>query len=130
MVDSELPTIIPQPLNSLEYRRRLLHSFEMACIIGSGGSGIVSVYGADESFVLKGYEVWHDGRCNMRFQPTENSRVTLAIEDAVYQRLGSHPHILKYDGQVLVGEDTYSLKLEWAGRNLWDLILKYPAPAE
>jgi hypothetical protein len=30
----------------------------------------------------------------------------------------------------LVGEDTYSLKLERADRNLRDLILKYPAPAE
>jgi serine/threonine protein kinase len=129
-----LPPIIPQPLNSfynsLEYRRRLLHSFEMACIIGTGGSGIVSVYEADESFVLKGYEVWHNGRCNMRFQPIEDGRATLAIENAVYQRLGSHPHILKYDGQVLVGEDTYSLKLERADGNLRDLILKYPAPTE
>jgi hypothetical protein len=71
-----LPPIISQPLNSfynsLEYRRCLLHSFEMACIIGTGRSGIVSVYEADESFVLKGYEVWHNDYCNMRFQPIED----------------------------------------------------------
>ncbi|KAF8850243.1 kinase-like protein [Acephala macrosclerotiorum] len=102
----------------------------MACILGTGSLGIVSVYEPDTRFILKGYEVWHNGRCEMRFQPTEDSRAALAVEDTVYQRLGFHPHILKYDGQALVAKDTFSIKLERAAGDLRGLILKRTAPAE
>jgi serine/threonine protein kinase len=102
----------------------------MACILGTGSLGIVSVYEPDTRFVLKGYEVWHNGRCEMRFGETEDSRAALAVEDTVYQRLGFHAHILKYDGQALIAKDIYSLKLERAKGDLRSLILKYTAPAE
>jgi hypothetical protein len=53
----------------------------MACILGTGLSGIASVYELDTTFILKGYEVWHKGRCVMRFYPAEDSRAALATED-------------------------------------------------
>ncbi|KAI9766115.1 MAG: hypothetical protein M1839_005031 [Geoglossum umbratile] len=100
-----------------------------ASIVGFGCSGMVSIYMADERFVLKGYEVWRDGRCYGRMGNT-NSKASLELEDIVYQRLGAHPHILEYDGQVLVRADVYSLKLERALGNLRKLILECPAPIE
>jgi serine/threonine protein kinase len=90
---------------------------------------MVSIYMADERFVLKGCEVWLDGRCYGRIGNID-SKAILAVEVAVYQRLGRHPHILNYDGQVLVTGDIYSLKLERALGNLRKLILECPAPAE
>ncbi|PVH69375.1 kinase-like protein [Cadophora sp. DSE1049] len=102
----------------------------MACILGTGSSGIVSVYELDPTCILKGYEVWHEGRCLRRFDPVEDSRATLAIEDTVYKRLGSHAHVLKYDGQVSIAKDRCSLKLERAEGDLRGLMLKCTAPAE
>ena len=102
----------------------------MASILGTGSSGIVSVYELDTTFVLKGYEVWHKGRCVRRFEPVEESRATLAIEDIIYQRLGSHAHVLKYDGKAAIAKDRFSLKLERAEGDLRDLILERTAPAE
>ena len=90
----------------------------MACILSTGLLGIMSICEADTHFVLKGYEVWHNRHYERRFQPTEDSRAALAVEDTVYQRLGSHPHILEYNGQVLVAKGIYSLKLEWAEGDL------------
>jgi len=60
-----------------------LFRFEMAYILGLGTSGFVSVYEADTGLVLKGYEVWHGGRCKMRFEPAEDSKANFAGEDAV-----------------------------------------------
>ena len=100
-----------------------------ARIFDNGGSAMVSIYIPDEQFVLKGSEVWLNGRCYGRMGNTD-SQATLAREDIVYQRLGSHPHILKYDGKILVREDTYSLKVERALGNLRKLILDCPAPTE
>ncbi|KAH9224059.1 hypothetical protein DL95DRAFT_440168 [Leptodontidium sp. 2 PMI_412] len=54
----------------------------------------------DERFVLK---VWSDERCYGKIGNID-SKATLALEDAVYQRLGSRPHILKYHGKVLIGD--------------------------
>lgn len=102
----------------------------MSCILGTGSLGIVSVYEPNPRFVLKGYEVWHNGRCEMRFQPVEDSKAALAIENTVYQRLGFHPHIVKFAGRELIAKDTFSLKLERAEGDLRGLILKRPAPAE
>ncbi len=65
----------------------------IACILDIDSFGIVSVYEPNTRFVLEGYEVWHNGRCEMRFQPTEGSRAALAIEDAMYQYLEFHLHI-------------------------------------
>jgi len=102
----------------------------MACILGTGSLGIVSVYEPDTRFVLKGYEVWHNGRCETRFVPADDSRAALAVEDIVYQRLGFYAHILKYDSQVSIAQDTFSLKLERAKGDLRGLILECTAPAE
>ena len=60
-----------------------LSQFEMACILGLDTSVIVSIYEADTGLVLKGYEVWHGGRCKMRFEPPEDSKASFAVEDAV-----------------------------------------------
>ncbi|KAG4433686.1 hypothetical protein IFR05_010825 [Cadophora sp. M221] len=100
-----------------------------ARIVDHGCSGMVSVYMHNERFVLKGYEVWLDERCYGKIGNAD-SKATLALEDAVYQRLGSHPHILKYHGKVLIREATYSLKLERALGNLQKLILECPPPTE
>jgi serine/threonine protein kinase len=100
-----------------------------ACIVDIGCSAMVSIYMNDERFVLKGSEVWLNGRCYGRTGNID-SKATLTLENTVYQRLGLHPHILKYDGKVLVREDTYSLKLERALGNLRKLILSCPAPTE
>jgi serine/threonine protein kinase len=100
-----------------------------ARIIDHGGSGMVSIYMSDERFVLKGSEVWTNGRCYGRIGNAD-SKTLLAREEAIYQRLGSHPHILKYNGQVLIREGIYSLKLERALGNLRQLILECPMPTE
>ncbi|PVH67409.1 kinase-like protein [Cadophora sp. DSE1049] len=102
----------------------------MACILGTGAQGIVSVYELDPHFILKGHEVWHGGRRKRAFVPAKRSKAALAVEDMVYKRLGFHPHILKYAGRVLVAEDTFSLKLERAKGGLRSLMLKCAAPAE
>ena len=73
--------------------------------------------------------VWTNGRCYGRIGNSD-SKTLLAREEAIYQRLGSHPHILKYDGQVLIREGIYSLKLERALGNLRQLILECPVPTE
>jgi serine/threonine protein kinase len=101
----------------------------LACIVDIGCSAMVSIYMNDEHFVLKGSKVWLNSRCYRR---TENidSKTTLILENTVYQRLGLHPHILKYDSKVLVREDTYSLKLEQALGNLQKLIFSCPALTE
>jgi serine/threonine protein kinase len=90
---------------------------------------MVSIYTTDEQFVLKGFEVWLNGRY-YRKVGNINSKATLAHEDIIYEYLGPHPHILKYDGKVLVREGTYSLKLERALGNLQKLILECPTPTE
>ncbi|KAH6710671.1 kinase-like domain-containing protein [Leptodontidium sp. MPI-SDFR-AT-0119] len=102
----------------------------LACILGTGAQGIVSVYEPDAHFILKGHEVWHDGRRKRAFVPATHSKAALAVEDIVYTRLGFHPHILKYAGRVLVAEDTFSLKIERAKGDLRSLMLKCAAPAE
>jgi len=96
----------------------------------SGSSGIVSVYDPDLRFVLKGYEVWKDGRCISRFDPAEDSKASLEVEDAVYQKLGSHPNILGYGGRTTIADNTFSLKLERAKGDLRSLVATCPIPPE
>ena len=106
-----------------------LQPYGQARIVDHGCSGIVSIYIPDEDFVLKGYEVWRDGRCWGRIgNPT--SKASLELEHIIYERLSAHPHILKYCGRISVGENAYSLKLERALGNLRKLILECPAPIE
>lgn len=98
--------------------------------IRAGSSGLVSIYAADPSFVLKGYQVWHDGRCTHSFEPFDDCKASLEVEHEVYQRLGSHETILGYAGQEEVVEDVYSLKLERARGDLRSIMSVCPAPAE
>jgi serine/threonine protein kinase len=55
---------------------------------------------------------------------------SLRVKKAIYRCLGSHANILKYDGQVLIREGLYSVKLERALGNLRQLILECPMPTE
>jgi hypothetical protein len=91
--------------------RGLAHIVDYSC------SGMVSIYMSNERFVLKGPEVWTNGRYYGRIGNAD-SKALLAREEAIYRCLGSHPHILKYDSQVLIRESIYSLKLERALGNL------------
>ncbi|KAI9762394.1 MAG: hypothetical protein M1840_001255 [Geoglossum simile] len=96
-----------------------------ARVIGHGCSGVVILFGGRS--VLKGPEVWQNGRCLMRYGDTDEANKSLNREEAVYLRLGSHPHILKFDGRVSVGKG-FSLKLERALGSLRGLICVCPAP--
>jgi hypothetical protein len=69
-------------------------------ILGRGWSAIVFWY--DKDSVLKSHQVWFEGRCRRCITPDDSSRLAPAREDAVYQRLGFHPHILRYYGRVEV----------------------------
>jgi hypothetical protein len=57
---------------------------------------MVLIYMSDERFVLKGPEVWTNGRYYGRIGNTD-SKALLAREEAIYRRLGSYPYILKYN---------------------------------
>jgi serine/threonine protein kinase len=117
----QLPRACAQPT---EHHLLLIDmSFESEpTIIGSGWTAIVTLY--DECSVLKGYEVWVDGRCRRKITPNDSSKTSQAREDIVYKRLGSHPHIPKYYGLVKVAAGVYSLRLELAQwGNLRDLIV-------
>ncbi|KAH8587333.1 kinase-like domain-containing protein [Bisporella sp. PMI_857] len=100
-----------------------------ASICEEGGYATVSLYLPDKTFVLKGSEVWVDGKClSKRLSPL--SVASIMREDAVYKRLGSHPFILNYDGKVLVNGNVYSLKIERALGCLRKFILNCPAPSK
>jgi serine/threonine protein kinase len=100
-----------------------------ASICEQGGYATVSLYLPDETFVLKGHEVWVNGRCLCR-RSSSLSIASIVREDAVYKRLGSHPLILNYDGKVLVHENVYSLKIERALGCLRTFVLDCPAPSK
>jgi serine/threonine protein kinase len=101
----------------------------LASICEEGGYATVSLYLPNKTFVLKGYEVWADGRCfSRRLSPL--SVASIVREDTVYRRLGSHPLILKYDGKVFVNGNVYSLKIERALGCLRKFVLNCPAPSK
>lgn len=95
-----------------------------------GSSGLVSICAADPCFVLKGYQVWHDGHRTHSFEPFDDCKASLEVEREVCQRLGSHEAILGYAGQEEVAGGVYSLKLERAKGGLRSIISVYPAPPE
>jgi serine/threonine protein kinase len=96
-------------------------------ICKEGGYATVSLYLPDETFVLKGSEVWVDRKCFSR-RLSRLSVVSIIREDTVYKRLGSHPLILNYNGMVLVYENIYSLKIKRALGCLRKFVLNCPAP--
>ena len=81
-------------------------------ILGNGGSRFVWVDNCDTHLVLKSYEVWKNGRCYHRFEPVHDGRACLEREAKIYERLGSHPRILEYNGQIQVADNVLALKLE------------------
>ena len=82
-----------------------------ASICEEGGYATVSLYLPDKTFVLKGSEVWVDGKCLSR-RLSRLSVASIVREDAVYNRLRPHPLILNYDSKVLVNRNIYSLKIK------------------
>jgi hypothetical protein len=101
----------------------------LASICEEGGYATVSLYLPNKSFVLKGSEVWADGRrLSQRSSPL--SVASIVREDAVYRRLGSHPLILNYGGKVFVNGNVYSLKIERALGCLRKFVLNCPAPSK
>lgn len=83
-------------------------------LLGRGTSGMVSVYDAET--VLKCYVVWLDGRRRYVREPSDDCKVLLDHEYAVYKRLGTHPHILRHFGFVEVEPGIHSLRLELAAK--------------
>ncbi|KAH8587914.1 hypothetical protein B0O99DRAFT_640658 [Bisporella sp. PMI_857] len=67
-------------------------------ILGRGWTSIISLCGA--STVLKGYQIWHNGRCHRSLEPGDFSKKSLDREHAVYLRFGVRPRILQYYGHV------------------------------
>jgi serine/threonine protein kinase len=100
-----------------------------ASICEEGGYATVSLYLPDKAFVLKGSEVWVDGKCLSR-RLSRLSVASIVREDAVYKRLRPHPLILNYDGKVLVNGNVYSLKIERALGCLRKFVLSCPAPSK
>jgi serine/threonine protein kinase len=79
-------------------------------ILGIGASCFVSY--ADKSSVLKGYEIWVDGKRRSYYpRPCEEA---LSREEAIYTRLGKHPQILRCFGLEEVHSGIHSLRLELA----------------
>jgi serine/threonine protein kinase len=84
-----------------------------ASICEEGGYATVSLYLPNKTLVLKGSEVWVDGRCQSR-RLSPLSVASIVREDAVYKRLGSLPLIPNYNGKVFVKGNVYALKIERA----------------
>ena len=82
--------------------------------IQAGLSGFVSVYSADVRVILKGYEVWENGRCTRRFDPIDDNKASLNVEEIVYLRHGLHPRILKFLGREIIADGVLPLKLKRA----------------
>ncbi|KAK0612587.1 hypothetical protein B0T17DRAFT_410568 [Bombardia bombarda] len=61
-------------------------------IIGMGGFAFVSC--TDEKTVLKGHQVWEDGKIRASFE--ESCEEELSKEAHIYKLLGEHPQILKF----------------------------------
>lgn len=79
-------------------------------IIGIGSSCFVSI--RDSLTVLKGYEIWVDGKRRSYFpRPCEEA---LRREQLVYEKIGPHPQILQCFGLEEVHPGVHSLRLEVA----------------
>lgn len=94
-------------------------------ILGIGASCFVSVYDSDT--VLKGYEIWLNGK-----RPSYMSRQcekSIRWEALVYKHVGTHPRILLCYGLLEVHPSIYSLRLELAPLdNVRQYIEDHPEP--
>ncbi|OAA64209.1 Protein kinase-like domain protein [Niveomyces insectorum RCEF 264] len=79
-------------------------------IISMGASCFVSY--ADEATVLKGYEIWVNGRRKSYYE--RDCEDALSREEVVYRHLGQHPQILRCFGREEVAPGIHSLRLELA----------------
>ncbi|KAH0541604.1 hypothetical protein FGG08_003952 [Glutinoglossum americanum] len=91
-------------------------------ILGMGSSGTVSLY--KENTVLKGYVVWLDGRQYSFRDPPDDCILSLEREREAYERLGNHPHILRYLGIVEVEPGVRSLHFELASKGNLRLFIR------
>lgn len=83
---------------------------QQGSIIGIGASCFVSTY--DSRTVLKGYEIWVDGKLrSSKCHPCEDA---VRQEHHVYEHLSMHPRILRFYGLVQVHPSVYSIRLELA----------------
>lgn len=79
-------------------------------ILGMGSSCFVSV--DDGLTVLKGYEIWVDGK--RRSYYARSCEEALRREELIYEKLGEHPRILRCFGLKEVHTGVHSLRLELA----------------
>lgn len=79
-------------------------------IIGMGATCFAS--STDNGTVLKGYEVWEDGK--QRASYLKDCEAALGREDLIYRHLGEHPQILKCLGLEEIHPGIHSLRLELA----------------
>ncbi|KAJ4194399.1 hypothetical protein NW755_003155 [Fusarium falciforme] len=90
-------------------------------VLAVGGSSYVSTTD-DPNVVLKGYQIWEDGRCVLDYYedpgiPQTSGEDDMIREAAIYQHLGNHPLILRFLGLQELGPDIHSLRLELAPLN-------------
>ncbi|KAM0438784.1 hypothetical protein ACHAPT_001543 [Fusarium lateritium] len=78
-------------------------------IIGIGVTSMVTT--VDNKTVLKGYEVWWNGRLSGKCEPCEER---ILREDVIYKHLGEHPRILESFGLEQIRSGVHSLRLEMA----------------
>ncbi|KAG5753480.1 hypothetical protein H9Q70_003880 [Fusarium xylarioides] len=79
-------------------------------VVGGGLTSIVTT--VDNETVLKGYEVWWNGRLTGKcHEPCEERMLR---EDTIYRHLGEHPRILKSLGLQQIRPGVHSLRLEMA----------------
>lgn len=79
-------------------------------IIAMGASCFVSY--ADDNTVLKGYEIWVDGKRVSYYE--RDCEDAFSREELVYKHLGKHPQILQCYGLEEVHQGIHSLRLELA----------------
>ena len=82
-------------------------------LLGIGSSSLVSA-ASDGKTVLKGYQVWIGGVLCGAKEHSDGCEESLAREEAVYQHIGEHRHILRCYGLVEVHPGIHALRLERA----------------
>ncbi|RSL84024.1 hypothetical protein CEP52_016547 [Fusarium oligoseptatum] len=90
-------------------------------VLAVGGSSYISTT-ADPNVVLKGYQIWEDGRRVLDYYedpgiPQTSGEDGMIREAAIYQHLGNHPLILRFLGLVELKPGIHSLRLELAPLN-------------
>ncbi|KAM6506873.1 hypothetical protein FALCPG4_018694 [Fusarium falciforme] len=87
-------------------------------VLAVGGSSYISTTD-NPGVVLKGYQIWEDGRRFLDYyedpgNPQTSGEENIIREAAVYQHLGKHPLILQFLGFEELDTGIHSLRLELA----------------